>query len=199
MVSNETPVVPQQPMILDKVRDRLQVKHYSIRTETQYVQWIRRYILFHDKRHLRDMGVAELEAFLTHLAVEGRVAASTQNQALSALLFLYREVLAINLPWLDNVVRAKTPQRLPVVLTRQEVVSVLDGMSGVHGLMARLLYGTGMRLMECVRLRVKDVDFEQAEILIRDGKGAKDRVTVLPQSLIEALRAHLKIRQRLYE
>ena len=145
------------------------------------------------------MGVAELEAFLTHLAVEGRVAASTQNQALSALLFLYREVLAINLPWLDNVVRAKTPQRLPVVLTRQEVVSVLDGMSGVYGLMARLLYGTGMRLMECVRLRVKDVDFEQAEILIRDGKGAKDRVTMLPQSLVEALRAHLKIRQRLYE
>ena len=145
------------------------------------------------------MGVAELEAFLTHLAVEGRVAASTQNQALSALLFLYREVLAINLPWLDNVVRAKTPQRLPVVLTRQEVVSVLDGMSGVHGLMARLLYGTGMRLMECVRLRVKDVDFEQAEILIRDGKGAKDRVTMLPQSLVEALRAHLKIRQCLYE
>ena len=145
------------------------------------------------------MGVAELEAFLTHLAVEGRVAASTQNQALSALLFLYREVLAINLPWLDNVVRAKTPQRLPVVLTRQEVVSVLDGMSGVYGLMARLLYGTGMRLMECVRLRVKDVDFEQAEILIRDGKGAKDRVTMLPQSLVEALWAHLKIRQRLYE
>ena len=145
------------------------------------------------------MGVAELEAFLTHLAVEGRVAASTQNQALSALLFFYREVLAINLPWLDNVVRAKTPQRLPVVLTRQEVVSVLDGMSGVYGLMARLLYGTGMRLMECVRLRVKDVDFEQAEILIRDGKGAKDRVTMLPQSLVEALRAHLKIRQCLYE
>ena len=136
---------------------------------------------------------------MTHLAVEGRVAASTQNQALSALLFLYREVLAINLPWLDNVVRAKTPQRLPVVLTRQEVVSVLGGMSGVYGLMARLLYGKGMRLMECVRLRVKDVDFEQAEILIRDGKGAKDRVTMLPQSLAEALRAHLKIRQRLYE
>ncbi len=198
-MTNETPVAPQPPKLLDQVRDRLRLKHYSIRTETQYVQWIRRFILFHDKRHPKDMGVAELEAFLTHLAVEGRVAASTQNQALSALLFLYREVLAINLPWLDNVVRAKTPQRLPVVLTRQEVVSVLDGMSGVHGLMARLLYGTGMRLMECVRLRVKDVDFEQAEILIRDGKGAKDRVTVLPQSLIEALRAHLKIRQRLYE
>jgi integron integrase len=198
-VTNETPVAPQPPKLLDQVRDRLRLKHYSIRTETQYVQWIRRFILFHDKRHPRDMGVAELEAFLTHLAVEGRVAASTQNQALSALLFLYREVLAINLPWLDNVVRAKTPQRLPVVLTRQEVVSVLDGMSGVYGLMARLLYGTGMRLMECVRLRVKDVDFEQAEILIRDGKGAKDRVTMLPQSLVEALRAHLKIRQRLYE
>jgi integron integrase len=198
-VTNETPVAPQPPKLLDQVRDRLRLKHYSIRTETQYVQWIRRFILFHDKRHPRDMGVAELEAFLTHLAVEGRVAASTQNQALSALLFFYREVLAINLPWLDNVVRAKTPQRLPVVLTRQEVVSVLDGMSGVYGLMARLLYGTGMRLMECVRLRVKDVDFEQAEILIRDGKGAKDRVTMLPQSLVEALRAHLKIRQRLYE
>ena len=198
-MTNETPVAPQPPKLLDQVRDRLRLKHYSIRTETQYVQWIRRFILFHDKRHPRDMGVAELEAFLTHLAVEGRVAASTQNQALSALLFLYREVLAINLPWLDNVVRAKTPQRLPVVLTRQEVVSVLDGMSGVHGLMARLLYGTGMRLMECVRLRVKDVDFEQAEILIRDGKGAKDRVTMLPQSLVEALRAHLKIRQCLYE
>ena len=198
-MTNETPVAPQPPKLLDQVRDRLRLKHYSIRTETQYVQWIRRFILFHDKRHPKDMGVAELEAFLTHLAVEGRVAASTQNQALSALLFLYREVLAINLPWLDNVVRAKTPQRLPVVLTRQEVVSVLDGMSGVYGLMARLLYGTGMRLMECVRLRVKDVDFEQAEILIRDGKGAKDRVTMLPQSLVEALRAHLKIRQCLYE
>ena len=198
-MTNETPVAPQPPKLLDQVRDRLRLKHYSIRTETQYVQQIRRYILFHDKRHPRDMGGAELEAFLTHLAVEGRVAASTQNQALSALLFLYREVLAINLPWLDNVVRAKTPQRLPVVLTRQEVVSVLDGMSGVYGLMARLLYGTGMRLMECVRLRVKDVDFEQAEILIRDGKGAKDRVTMLPQSLVEALRAHLKIRQCLYE
>ena len=198
-MTNETPVAPQPPKLLDQVRDRLRLKHCSIRTETQYVQWIRRFILFHDKRHPRDMGVAELEAFLTHLAVEGRVAASTQNQALSALLFLYREVLAINLPWLDNVVRAKTPQRLPVVLTRQEVVSVLDGMSGVYGLMARLLYGTGMRLMECVRLRVKDVDFEQAEILIRDGKGAKDRVTMLPQSLVEALRAHLKIRQCLYE
>ena len=175
------------------------MKHYSIRTETQYLQWIRRFILFHDKRHPRDMGAAEVEAFLTHLAVEGRVAAATQNQALSALLFLYREVLGINLPWLDGVVRAKLPQRLPVVLTRQEVSGLLDRMNGLHGMMARLLYGTGMRLMECVRLRVKDVDFEQAEIVVRDGKGAKDRVTMLPQSLIGPLQEHLRWRRQLFE
>jgi len=175
------------------------VKHYSIRTETQYLQWIRRFILFHDKRHPRDMGAAEVEAFLTHLAVEGQVAAATQNQALSALLFLYREVLGINLPWLDGVVRAKLPQRLPVVLTRQEVCSLLDRMNGLHGMMARLLYGTGMRLMECVRLRVKDVDFEQSEIVVRDGKGAKDRVTMLPQSLIRPLQDHLRWRRQLFD
>lgn len=180
MTSSDTPSPPPPPKLLDQVRDRLRVKHYSIRTETQYVLWIRRFILFHDKRHPREMGAAEVEAFLTHLAVAGGVAAATQNQALSALLFLYREVLGIDLPWLDKVVRAKTPQRLPVVLTRQEVAAVLDRMSGVHGLMARLLYGTGMRLMDCVRLRVKDVDFERAEILVRDGKGGKDRVTMLP-------------------
>ncbi|MEY4591986.1 MAG: hypothetical protein RIR18_881, partial [Pseudomonadota bacterium] len=138
------------------------------------------------------MGAKEVEAFLTHLAVKGRVAAATQNQALSALLFLYREVLDINLPWLDEVVRAKRPARLPVVLTRQEVVSVLDRMEGTHGLMARLLYGTGMRLMECMRLRVKDVDFERGEVMVRDGKGAKDRVTMLPQLLVPTLQAHLK-------
>jgi integron integrase len=198
MVTNDTPATPP-PRLLDQVRDRLRVKHYSIRTETQYVQWIRRFILFHNKRHPRDMGAAELEAFLTHLAVAGRVAASTQNQALSALLFLYREVLATDLPWLDNVVRAKTPQRLPVVLTRQEVAAVLGRMAGVHGLMARLLYGTGLRLMECVRLRVKDVDFKQAEILVRDGKGAKDRVTMLPQALISPLQDHLSWRRQVFE
>jgi integron integrase len=185
--------------LLDQVRDRIRVKHYSIRTETQYVQWIRRFILFHDKRHPKDMGAPELEAFLTHLAVEGNVAAATQNQALSALLFLYREVLKINLPWLDGVVRAKTPQRLPVVLTRQEVASVLERMSGVYGLLAQLLYGTGMRLMECVRLRVKDVDFERAEIVVRDGKGAKDRITMLPQTLIAPLQAHLRTRRQLFD
>ncbi|MEO6148320.1 MAG: integron integrase, partial [Sulfuriferula sp.] len=171
----------------------------SIRTETQYVQWIKRFILFHGKRHPREMGAAEVEAFLTHLAVEGSVAASTQNQALSALLFLYREVLQIELPWLDNVVRAKQPQRLPVVLTQNEVRAVLDRMSGVYGLMASILYGTGMRLMECVRLRVKDVEFERGEILIRDGKGAKDRVTMLPEALVSTLLGHLRQRRALFE
>ncbi|MDP2752498.1 MAG: integron integrase [Rhodocyclaceae bacterium] len=198
-MTDHQPLSPQAPKLLDQVRDRLRLKHYSIRTETQYVQWIRRFILFHGKRHPSNMGAVEVEAFLTHLAVEGKVAAATQNQALSALLFLYREVLGVDLPWLDKVVRAKTPQRLPVVLTRQEVTAVLDGMSAVHGLMARLLYGTGMRLMECVRLRVKDVDFERAEIVVRDGKGAKDRITMLPNTLIAPLQAHLKSRRILYE
>ncbi|MGA7479011.1 MAG: integron integrase [Azonexus sp.] len=193
------PQTPPPPKLLDQVRERLRVKHYSIRTETQYLQWIKRFILFHDKRHPREMGAVEVEAFLTHLAVAGRVAAATQNQALSALLFLYREVLNIDLPWLDKVVRAKQPQRLPVVLTRQEVTAILDRMTGVHGLMARLLYGTGMRLMECVRLRVKDVDFERAEIVVRDGKGAKDRITMLPQALIGPLQDHLRWRRQLFE
>ena len=148
-----------------KLRDRMRLKRYSIRTEIQYVHWIRRFILFHDNCHPANMGAVEVEASLTYLAVEGRVTASTQNQTLSALLYLYREVLSIELPWLDNVVRAKMPQRLPVVLTRQEVNAVLDGLSGIYRLMARLLYGTGMRLMECVRLRVKDVDFARTEIL----------------------------------
>ena len=193
-----TPQPPPPPKLLDQVRDRLRAKHYSIRTETQYFQWIKRFILFHGKRHPREMGAVEVEAFLTHLAVEGRVAAATQNQALSALLFLYREVLNIDLPWLDKVVRAKQPQRLPVVLTRQEVTAILDRMSGVHDLMARLLYGTGMRLMECVRLRVKDVDFERAEIVVREGKGAKDRITMLPQALIGPLQDHLRWRRQLF-
>ena len=193
-----TPQTIPPPKLLDQARDRLRVKHYSIRTETQYLHWIKRFILFHGKRHPREMEAVEVEAFLTHLAVEGRVAAATQNQALSALLFLYREVLNIDLPWLDKVVRAKQPQRLPVVLTRQEVTAILDRMSGVHGLMARLLYGTGMRLMECVRLRVKDVDFERAEIVVREGKGAKDRITMLPQALIGPLQDHLRWRRQLF-
>ncbi|MGZ4924195.1 MAG: integron integrase [Halobacteriota archaeon] len=194
MPSQNTP-----PKLLDQMRERIRVKHYSIRTETQYVQWAKRFILFHNKRHPQDMGADEVEAFLTHLAVNGQVSASTQNQALSALLFLYKEVLSMDLPWLNNVVRAKQPQRLPVVLTRSEVRDVLARMKGVHGLMANLLYGTGMRLMECVRLRVKDVDFERNEILIRDGKGGKDRVTMLPSSVVAGLQAHLEQRRMMFE
>jgi integron integrase len=199
MAIETAPPASTPPKLLDQVRDKIRVKHYSIRTETQYVQWIRRFILFHKKRHPKDMGAAEAEAFLTHLAVEGNVSASTQNQALSALLFLYREVLGMELPWLDDVVRAKKPQRLPSVLNREEVSLVLERMEGTYGLMARLLYGTGMRLMECCRLRVKDVDFRQREILIRDGKGGKDRVTMLPETLIKPLQEYLVKRRRLFE
>ncbi len=199
MGTESAPSTPSPPKLLDQVRDKIRVKHYSIRTETQYVQWIKRFILFHDKRHPQDMDAVEVEAFLTHLAVEGSVSASTQNQALSALLFLYREVLSINLPWMETMVRAKKPQRLPVVMTRAEVTLVLERMEGNYGLMARLLYGTGMRLMECCRLRVKDVDFGQREILVRDGKGGKDRVTMLPETLIRAMQEHLAKRRLLYE
>ncbi len=199
MGTETAPSAPTPPKLLEQVRDKIRVKHYSIRTETQYLQWVKRFILFHGKRHPKDMDAVEVEAFLTHLAVEGSVSASTQNQALSALLFLYREVLGIDLPWMDTMVRAKKPQRLPVVLSRTEVALVLERMDGGYGLMARLLYGTGMRLMECVRLRVKDVDFGQREILIRDGKGGKDRVTMLPDVLIRALQEHLAKRRLLYE
>ncbi len=199
MESENTPVTPQSPKLLDQVRDKIRVKHYSIRTETQYLQWIKRFIYFHGRRHPRDLGAPEVEAFLSHLATEGNVSASTQNQALSALLFLYREVLGIDLPWMDTMVRAKKPQRLPVVLSRAEVALVLERMEGNYSLMARLLYGTGMRLMECCRLRVKDVDFERREILIRDGKGAKDRVTMLPEVLILPFQEHLAKRSLLYK
>lgn len=198
-MSAENTPAPSSPKLLDQLRDRIRVKHYSIRTETQYVQWVRRFILFHDKRHPRDLGAADVEAFLTHLAVGGNVAAATQNQALSALLFLYREVLGIELPWLDNVTRAKRPRRLPVVLTREEVRAVLEQMDGVYGLLARMLYGSGMRLMEVIRLRVKDVEFSRNEIMVRDGKGAKDRVTMLPISVKADLQAHLAWRRELYE
>ncbi len=195
MHTNSTPA----PKFLDVVRNTLRAKHYSIRTETQYVQWVKRYILFHDKKHPKDLSAAHLEAFLTHLAVEGNVSASTQNQALSAILFVYREILKIDLPWLEQVIRAKKPQRLPVVLNRQEVQDVLAGMEGIYLLMAKLIYGTGMRLMECVRLRIKDIDFVRREIVIRDGKGAKDRITMLPEVLVLPLQKHLMARKNLYE
>lgn len=188
----------KQPTLLEVVQQKIRVKHYSIRTETQYLQWVKRFVLFHDKKHPREMGGAEVEAFLSHLATHGNVSSSTQNQALSALLFLYREVLGLSLPWMDDVVRAKKPQRLPVVLSKQEVAKILDHMQATHGLIARLLYGTGIRIMECCRLRVQDIDFDRGELLIRNGKGAKDRVTMLPKSLIEPLKAHLVWRKALF-
>ena len=181
----------QPTKLHDQVRDRIRVKHYSIRTEQAYWGWIKRFIFFNDKRHPKDMGASEVEAFLTHLAVVGKVSASTQSQALSALLFLYKEVLNIDLPWMENVTRAKKPQHLPTVLTALEVKSLLARLDGTRWLMASLLYGTGMRLMECLRLRVKDVDFARCEIIIRDGKGMKDRVTMLPVSVIDPLQTHL--------
>lgn len=199
MEPQTTPASPAEPKLLVQLRDRLRVKHYSIRTETQYLQWVKRFILYHGKRHPRELGEKEVEAFLTHLATVGNVSASTQNQALSALLFLYREILAVNLPWMDKVVRAKKPRRLPSVLTKQEVGRIIERMDGTYGLMARLLYGTGMRLMECCRLRVKDIDFERGEIVIRDGKGGKDRVTMLPAVLVPPLREHLARRRALYD
>jgi integron integrase len=185
--------------LLDQVRDRIRFKHYSLRTEEAYLHWVKRFVLFHHKRHPRDMGAAEIEAFLTHLAVVGKVSASTQNQAKSAILFLYKEVLEINLPWLDNIESAKRPQRLPVVLTRTEVTAMLNYTQGTCGLILRLVYGTGMRIMECLRLRVKDVDFERNEILIREGKGFKDRITMLPASLNGPLQKHLQRVRWLHE
>lgn len=181
----------QRPKLLDQVRDRVRRKHYSFRTEEAYVHWIKRFIFFHNKRHPKEMGAPEVEKFLTHLAVDGRVSASTQNQAQSALLFLYKEVLEITLPWLDNVETARRPKRLPVVLTTDEVNRLLQHTQGTTGLMLRLIYGTGMRIMECVRLRVKDMDFGTGEIVIREGKGFKDRITMLPDSLTTPLQEHL--------
>ena len=180
------------PKLLDQVRGKIRLKHYSIRTEQAYLHWIKRFILHFDKRHPRELGAAEVEAFLTHLAVAGNVAAATQNQAKSALLFLYREVLETELPWLDNVEGARTPKRLPVVLTREEVQGVLGRLTGTHWLIASLLYGAGLRIMEGLRLRVKDVDFSRREILVRDGKGFKDRVTMLPAALAAPLAEHLE-------
>ena len=179
------------PRLLDQLRHQIRLRHYSIRTEQTYVEWTRRFILFHCKRHPAEMGAIEVTAFLTHLAVDRHVASSTQNQAKSALLFLYRHVLRVDLPWLDEVIGAKEQRRLPVVLTPIEVRSLLSEMSGDSGLVASLLYGTGMRLLEALRLRVKDVEFSRRELIVRDGKGGKDRVTVLPENLIAPLQAQI--------
>lgn len=190
-MSASLPGQPQPKKLLDRVKDMVRMKHYAYSTEQSYVQWIRRYILFHDKRHPQEMGAVEVEAFLTHLAVTENVAASTQNQALSALLFLYRYVLEQPLDESIDAVRAKRSQHLPTVLTVAEVQAILQQMSGVPLLIAQMLYGSGLRVLEGLRLRVKDVDFAQGQIVVRDTKGKRDRVTMLPETVMEPLQAHL--------
>lgn len=181
------------PRLIDQVREAIRLRHYSYRTEQQYVAWILRYIRFHDRRHPRDMGGPEVERFLTHLATDGCVSASTQAQALAAVLFLYKRVMNVDLPWLGKVVRARRPKRLPVVLTRPEVLHVLANLDGQFNLIASLLYGSGLRVLEALRLRVKDIDIDHRTIVVRDGKGAKDRVTVLPDILRAPLRQQLRL------
>jgi integron integrase len=189
----------QKLKLLDQVRYAIRAKHYSFRTEEIYIQWIRRFILFHNKRHPKDMGAKEVGQFLSDLAVTHHVAASTQNQALSAILFLYQAVLRQEIGWLNEVVRAKKPRKLPVVLTQEEAKAVLNGLSGIPWLMASLLYGSGLRLMECIRLRVKDVDFAYNNIVVRDGKGGKDRVTVLPLNVKTQMQRHVHDVKKLHE
>lgn len=188
-----------KPRLLDEVRMVMRLRHMSIRTEEAYVQWIKRFILFHQKRHPREMGETEIRAFLANLAVEQNVAASTQNQAMAAIIFLYQEVLQKELPRLDNIERATKPKRLPVVFSRTEVQALLAHLQGTEYLVASLLYGSGLRLLECLRLRVKDVDFQDNRLIIRDGKGEKDRVTMMPGSLEETLRVQLHEVKLLHE
>ena len=185
--------------LMRAVRDSLRTHHYSYRTEESYVKWIRRFILFNDKQHPREMGAAEIQAFLSDLAVRGRVSASTQNQALSAILFLYKKVLQLDLPWMDGIVRAKRPVRVPVVMSRDEVARVLAAMQGKHWLMASILYGSGLRLVECLRLRVQDIDFEYLQVNVRDGKGSKDRRTILPAKLVPHIEEQLIRVRAIYE
>ncbi len=185
--------------LLDQVRDCIRIKHYSIRTEQAYVSWIKRFVLFHNKKHPKEMGKQEIEAFLTYLAKNRNVASSTQNQAFNALLFLYNQVLKIPLDEKINAVRAKKPRRLPTVMTSEESLAVLNALSGTNQLMAKLLYGCGLRLMECLRLRVKDIDFGMNQIMVRDGKGKIDRVTILPDSVKQDLQMHLKHVKTIHE
>jgi integron integrase len=189
--------LPQKPKLLDQVRQVLRRKNYSYATEKSYIQWIRRFIIFHGKQHPNEMGLSEVEQFLGDLAVNGNVAASTQNQALSALLFLYEHVIHQPLGHV-NVIWAKKPVRLPVVLTREEVKVVLAHLSGVPLLVSQLLYGAGLRLKEGLQLRVKDVDFGQGQIIVREGKGKNDRTTTLPMILVPALQTHLEDVQKLH-
>jgi integron integrase len=180
-----------RPRLLDRVRAALRTRHMSPRTEEAYVFWIRRFVVFHGRRHPSEMGAPEVAAFLSHLATERRVSASTQNQALSALLFLYRHVLSVELPWLEGLVRAKRPAHVPVVLSRTEVAAILSQLSGTSGVMVAILYGAGLRLLECLQLRVKDVDFARGEIVVRRGKGDRDRRTMLPKAIHHPLESHL--------
>ena len=187
------------PKLLDQVRNLIRVRHYSIRTEEAYTYWIREFILFHKKRHPADLAAPDVASFLTYLATARKVAASTQNQAASAILFLYRDVLGMDIGWLDDVERARKPARLPVVFTKEETRNVLGQLTGIKWLMANLLYGSGMRLLECLSLRVKDIDFGYRQITVRDGKGGKDRVTMLPETIVEPLQRHLSHVKKMHE
>jgi integron integrase len=198
-IQSVKPFTPEPPRLLDRFRDEIRRRHYSYRTEQAYLHWIKRFIYYHGKRHPAEMGPVEVTDFLTHLSRERSVAAATQNQALNALLFLYGQVLGKNLPWMDGIERAKRPVRVPVVLTREEVKALLAQLEGTKWIMAGLLYGAGLRLRECLKLRVKDVDFGYKQIVVRDGKGSKDRVTMFPAALVEPLRQHLVRVKRLHE
>ena len=198
MIAPPVPAGPP-PRLLERVRWHLRVKHYSLRTERAYIDWIRRFILFHGKRHPNEMGEGEISAFLTSLAVEDHVAASTQNQALSALLFLYQQVLERKLDFMDKIERVTRPPKIPVVFTRNEARAVLDQLRGSYQLMGELLYGSGLRLLECLRLRVKDIDFGYGQISVRDGKGMRERVTVLPERVRGPLQLHLQSVRHLHE
>jgi integron integrase len=198
-VSNGSYPSTDKPRLLDQVRNVIRSKHYSIRTEHSYLDWIRRYILFHNKQHPQDLGEEHISMFLSHLAVAKKVASSTQNQALCAVVFLYRDVLKKDLGEFQNLIRAKRPEKLPVVFTQEETKQVLLQLNGVHWLMGQLLYGSGLRVMECVRLRVKDVDFGYNQIVVRNGKGQKDRVTMLPKIIIEELQRHLLRVKKIHE
>jgi integron integrase len=196
---SQNPTIVKKPKLLNQVRHALRTKHYAVKTEEAYVHWIKRFILFHNKRHPKEMGEKEINEFLTHLAVKEKVAASTQNQALSAIVFLYKHILKIELGNFGNVVWVKKPAKLPVVFNREEVTKVLNQLSGTNLIMAMLLYGGGLRLSECLQLRVKDIDFQYKQIIVRSAKGDKDRVTLLPEYVIEPLKKHLNYVKLLHE
>jgi len=187
------------PKLLDQVRETLRTKHYSYRTEQTYVDWIKRFIIFHNKRHPKEMGVEEVQAFIVYLANERSVSASTQNQALSSIVFLYKYVLQNELSIPSDIIRPGRPEHLPTVLSREEAMSILQKMDGVPKLVAQLLYGSGLRITECLRLRVKDLDFPNHQIIVHDGKGEKDRATVLPESLVSALKAQIEYSRLIHQ